>query len=137
MDELDLPLGRSPATALPHRATSLLLRAVLVVAVETAQALGPADGDEPSDVRSAELVEPELPKHGADVEANRALIATVRHRPLRLLHLGEPVIQVLPKSRRTITHGDSVRRGNEFCVLQTEFPDLLAQRPSWASHDTR
>jgi predicted enzyme related to lactoylglutathione lyase len=26
---------------------------------------------------------------------------------------------------------------NEFCVLQTEFPDLLAQRPSWASHDTR
>jgi predicted enzyme related to lactoylglutathione lyase len=27
--------------------------------------------------------------------------------------------------------------GNEFCVLQTEFPDLLAQRPSWASHDTR
>jgi predicted enzyme related to lactoylglutathione lyase len=27
--------------------------------------------------------------------------------------------------------------GNEFCVLQTEFPDLLAQRPSWASHNLR
>lgn len=26
--------------------------------------------------------------------------------------------------------------GNEFCVLQTESPDLLTQRPSWPSHDT-
>jgi predicted enzyme related to lactoylglutathione lyase len=27
--------------------------------------------------------------------------------------------------------------GNEFCVLQTEFPDLLTQRAPWASHGSR
>jgi hypothetical protein len=27
--------------------------------------------------------------------------------------------------------------GNEFCVLQTEFPDLLAQRSPWPSHSSR
>ena len=27
--------------------------------------------------------------------------------------------------------------GNEFCVLQTEFPDLLTQRSPWPSHSSR
>jgi hypothetical protein len=27
--------------------------------------------------------------------------------------------------------------GNEFCVLRTEFPDLLSQRSPWPSHSSR
>jgi hypothetical protein len=44
---------------------------VLVVAVEAAQAVGPADGNEPADVGPGELVEPDLPENGPDVESDR------------------------------------------------------------------
>jgi hypothetical protein len=109
VDELDLPLGRRAPAALPHRAAPLILRTVLVVAVETAQALGTADGDEPADIRPGELVESNLPERRPNVESYRALVPAVRGRPLGLLHFGEPVIQVLPDRRRPIRDSESVR----------------------------